>query len=238
MREALIVWGGWSGHEPERCAGLVAAMLEEEGFKVHVENSTAAFADPRLADMSLVVPIYTTVEDREARGRQLDQGRARRRRLGRLPWRHVRCLSRSGRVSVHVRRPVGRAPGQHHRLPGEHRAPRRPRHAGASRTSITAQSSTTCMSTPRTRCSRRPPSPASTRTGSRASSCRWFGSGVTARGACSTARWDTSRASSRFRKCAPSCGAGCCGRLDRRSVTPPVLPVRDACAVARHAMLV
>ncbi len=34
-------------------------MLEDEGFKVRVENSTEAFADPALADMSLVVPIVT-----------------------------------------------------------------------------------------------------------------------------------------------------------------------------------
>ncbi len=67
MRQALIVWGGWSGHEPERCAGIVAGMLEEEGFKVHVEDNTAAFADPGLADLSLIVPIYTqsTIEKEE-----------------------------------------------------------------------------------------------------------------------------------------------------------------------------
>ena len=59
MREALIVWGGWSGHEPERCAGIVAGLLEEEGFRVHVDNTTGAFAAPGLANMSLVVPIFT-----------------------------------------------------------------------------------------------------------------------------------------------------------------------------------
>jgi type 1 glutamine amidotransferase len=59
MREALIVWGGWSGHEPELGAGIVREMLEEEGFKVHVENTTEAFADPTIRDMSLIVPIYT-----------------------------------------------------------------------------------------------------------------------------------------------------------------------------------
>lgn len=59
MREALIVWGGWSGHQPEQCAGIVAGMLEEDGFKVYVENSTEAFADPALSQMSLIVPICT-----------------------------------------------------------------------------------------------------------------------------------------------------------------------------------
>ena len=28
MREALIVWGGWSGHEPEQCAPIIKGMLE------------------------------------------------------------------------------------------------------------------------------------------------------------------------------------------------------------------
>ena len=59
MREALIVWGGWSGHEPERCAGVVAQMLEEDGFRVHLDNTTTAFAAPALTNMSLVVPIFT-----------------------------------------------------------------------------------------------------------------------------------------------------------------------------------
>ncbi len=33
MREALIVWGGWSGHEPEQCAKIIAGMLEGDGTK-------------------------------------------------------------------------------------------------------------------------------------------------------------------------------------------------------------
>jgi type 1 glutamine amidotransferase len=59
MREALIVWGGWSGHEPEIGAHIVADMLKAEGFETYIENTTEAFADPAIADMSLIVPIYT-----------------------------------------------------------------------------------------------------------------------------------------------------------------------------------
>ncbi len=59
MREALIVWGGWSGHEPEQCADVIAGMLRESGFKVYLETSTEAFADPALKDLSLIVPIMT-----------------------------------------------------------------------------------------------------------------------------------------------------------------------------------
>ena len=59
MREAMIVWGGWMGHEPDQGAKIVADMLEGHGFKVRIETSTEAFADPAIADLSLIVPIIT-----------------------------------------------------------------------------------------------------------------------------------------------------------------------------------
>lgn len=67
MKEALIVWGGWSGHEPEQGAHIVADMLRPEGFEVVIENTTEAFADPGLKDIDLIVPIYTmsTIEKEE-----------------------------------------------------------------------------------------------------------------------------------------------------------------------------
>jgi uncharacterized protein len=59
MKSALIVWGGWDGHEPEQCAHILRDMLTEEGFSVTVKTETSAFADPTLKDLSLIVPIYT-----------------------------------------------------------------------------------------------------------------------------------------------------------------------------------
>lgn len=59
MKNALIVWGGWDGHEPEKGAQIVGEMLSEDGFSVRVETSTAAFADPAIRDYSLIVPIVT-----------------------------------------------------------------------------------------------------------------------------------------------------------------------------------
>jgi type 1 glutamine amidotransferase len=58
-KKALVAWGGWPGHEPEQAAAIVAAMLREAGFEVAVENGTAAFADPGLRDVDLIVPIIT-----------------------------------------------------------------------------------------------------------------------------------------------------------------------------------
>ena len=69
MRKALIVWGGWDGHEPEQCADIIRGMLVEDGFSVELSHTTAAFADPAIHDLSLIVPIYTMskIEKEEAK---------------------------------------------------------------------------------------------------------------------------------------------------------------------------
>ena len=59
QKRALVVWGGWEGHEPEACAGIVAGMLRGADFAVTVEHGTRAFADPALRELDLIVPICT-----------------------------------------------------------------------------------------------------------------------------------------------------------------------------------
>jgi type 1 glutamine amidotransferase len=70
MKQALVVWGGWAGHQPQECAEIVGGMLREEGFEVTTENTTEAFADPALRDFNLIVPIVTmsTIEKEEIEG--------------------------------------------------------------------------------------------------------------------------------------------------------------------------
>ena len=41
-KKALIVWGGWEGHTPERSATVVRGMLEKHGFDVRVEFTRRA----------------------------------------------------------------------------------------------------------------------------------------------------------------------------------------------------
>lgn len=67
MKKALIVWGGWQGHEPEQCAQIVQGLLRRHDFEVRVDTRTAAFADPALQQQDLIVPIYTmsTIEKAE-----------------------------------------------------------------------------------------------------------------------------------------------------------------------------
>ena len=59
MRTALIVYGGWEGHQPEECAAIYRRWLHEDGFTVRMATETRAFADPDLKDLSLIVPIFT-----------------------------------------------------------------------------------------------------------------------------------------------------------------------------------
>lgn len=59
-RKALIVFGGFAGHEPEICANIVADMLTHDGFIVRTENTTEAFNPATLHEVSLIVPIFTT----------------------------------------------------------------------------------------------------------------------------------------------------------------------------------
>ena len=59
MRQAMIVWGGWPGHDPDLCASMIRGWLNKEGFEVRIETTTAAFADPSIHDLSLIIPIYT-----------------------------------------------------------------------------------------------------------------------------------------------------------------------------------
>lgn len=59
MRKAMIVWGGWPGHEPDQGAAIIKGFLEQDGFDVAVETTTEALGDPGIRDLHLIVPIYT-----------------------------------------------------------------------------------------------------------------------------------------------------------------------------------
>ncbi|MEN8837778.1 MAG: ThuA domain-containing protein [Celeribacter marinus] len=60
MAKALITWGGWDGHEPEKVAELCRDMLSNEGFDVEVVDHLDCFADSTsLEALDLIVPIWT-----------------------------------------------------------------------------------------------------------------------------------------------------------------------------------
>ena len=60
MKSALIVQGGWDGHEPAQCAAVVAAVLRKEGFSVEVSDTLDVYLDQKkLKSLSLIVPAWT-----------------------------------------------------------------------------------------------------------------------------------------------------------------------------------
>ena len=60
MKKALIVWGGWDGHEPKLCADIFAPLLREHGFDVEVSDTLDSYLDKeKMMALSLVVPIWT-----------------------------------------------------------------------------------------------------------------------------------------------------------------------------------
>ncbi len=60
MKRALIVWGGWEGHEPKQCADIFTTVLEDAGFDVELSHTLDSFLESeKLHRLSLIVPIFT-----------------------------------------------------------------------------------------------------------------------------------------------------------------------------------
>lgn len=59
-RSALIVWGGWEGHQPKQVAETLSEALTGQGFAVEVADTLDAFLDgERLKRLDLIVPVWT-----------------------------------------------------------------------------------------------------------------------------------------------------------------------------------
>ncbi len=59
-KRALIVWGGWEGHEPRQVAGIFARQLRRHGFEVTVSNTLDALLKLKeLKAYDLIVPEWT-----------------------------------------------------------------------------------------------------------------------------------------------------------------------------------
>ncbi len=71
MKQALMVWGGWEGHEPRQCVDVFAPILQQEGFEVRVSDTLEVYTEwDYMRSLSLVVPVWTmgTITDEQERG--------------------------------------------------------------------------------------------------------------------------------------------------------------------------
>lgn len=69
-KSALVVWGGWAGHQPQQVAEIFARVLRADGFDVQVSDTLDAFRDgAHLSTLSLIVPVWTmgTIADDQAK---------------------------------------------------------------------------------------------------------------------------------------------------------------------------
>ena len=60
MKKALMVWGGWEGHEPKQCVEVFAPILEEHGFEVEISDTMDSYLDAeKMQALNLIVPMWT-----------------------------------------------------------------------------------------------------------------------------------------------------------------------------------
>ena len=63
MKRALMVWGGWAGHEPRQCVEVFAPFLEAQGYAVEISDTLEVYTDgEKMQSLSLVVPMWTMGE--------------------------------------------------------------------------------------------------------------------------------------------------------------------------------
>jgi uncharacterized protein len=71
MKKALMVWGGWEGHEPLQCVRIFAPLLEEAGFAVDIFDTLDIYCDEgRMASYDLISQVYTmsTITNEQEKG--------------------------------------------------------------------------------------------------------------------------------------------------------------------------
>jgi uncharacterized protein len=59
-KKALVVWGGWDGHEPKQCVDIFVPILEKDGFDVEISTTLDSYLDAeKMKSLSLIVQAFT-----------------------------------------------------------------------------------------------------------------------------------------------------------------------------------
>lgn len=59
-KSALVVWGGWDGHEPKQATAIYAAWLAERGFQVTVVDNMDIYTDAeKMRGFDVLLPCWT-----------------------------------------------------------------------------------------------------------------------------------------------------------------------------------
>ncbi|MBX0329602.1 ThuA domain-containing protein [Oscillochloris sp. ZM17-4] len=71
MKNALMTWGGWDGHEPKQCVEMFAPFLAAQGYDVTVVDTLEIYLHTEyMRSLDLIVPVWTmsTITREQERG--------------------------------------------------------------------------------------------------------------------------------------------------------------------------
>jgi uncharacterized protein len=71
MKKALMVWGGWPGHEPSKGVALFSPLLEDAGYTVDIFDTLDVYTDQaKMSTYDLIVPVWTqgTITNEQEKG--------------------------------------------------------------------------------------------------------------------------------------------------------------------------
>jgi type 1 glutamine amidotransferase len=71
MKKALMVWGGWEGHEPQKCVHLFAPLLRAQGYEVEISDTLNAYLNPeKMQSYALISQVWTmgTITPQQEKG--------------------------------------------------------------------------------------------------------------------------------------------------------------------------
>jgi type 1 glutamine amidotransferase len=58
-KKILFIWGGWMGHEPDKCRDIFVPWMESEGAKVTVSDTLETYTKFNLKELDLIVQVWT-----------------------------------------------------------------------------------------------------------------------------------------------------------------------------------
>jgi uncharacterized protein len=58
-KKILYVWGGWMGHEPDKCRDIFVPWLQSEGAQVTVSDTLDSYVNMNLKELDLIIQAWT-----------------------------------------------------------------------------------------------------------------------------------------------------------------------------------
>jgi hypothetical protein len=58
-KQALMVWGGWEGHEPKQCVDIFASLLKQHSYDVDIFDNLDVYLSPKLKNYDVITQVVT-----------------------------------------------------------------------------------------------------------------------------------------------------------------------------------